>query len=479
MIKVRIETLGCRLNQLESEAIATSFKNNNYEISMESVSAKTVGDEQTLICVLNTCTVTQKSEQKARRIIRLQLKKFPKSVVIVTGCYAQVAKDEIEKIDPRICVVPGLVKSRILNLADVTNEYFKSHPDTADFSSFDFINFINEKLFNAPVLKNDFPEAAFKLYTDKFNAHSRASLKIQDGCNNNCSYCAIHKARGHSVSIDVETATQRVIELENQGQSEVVITTVNIGQYKSEYNGEIYNFAKLLNHLLKNTSKINFRISSLYPEIVDDEFCEVIKNDRVRPHFHISVQSGSDKILKLMNRNYVANDVLVACKRLKIAKKSPFIACDIITGFPGETDEDFELTLKLCKDSGFTWIHAFPYSERPGTDAVKLPNKVPQSISGERAKRLTEFAINSKIEYINSFKGNILSAILETEKKPLLASSGNNSVIYHAMTENFIHCEILSLKKMELNKTVQLRILDSLPGRIIKGGEIEAAAEFI
>ena len=193
------------------------------------------------------------------------------------------------------------MKSRIANVPDLLNDYLKEKT----WDGQDFAEIINNQITNIPQAKVGFPEESFKFSTSSFISHSRASLKIQDGCNSNCSYCTIHKARGHSVSIPIETAIKRVLELEKAGQEEVVITSVNIGQYKSLYQGQTINFTKLLRILLEESKKIKFRISSLYPEVVDDVFCEVIKNPRVCPHFHISVQSGSDKILKLMNRAYI------------------------------------------------------------------------------------------------------------------------------------------------------------------------------
>lgn len=474
MSNIHIETLGCRLNQIESESAAQFFLKQDFSVSMKPVTAASIVDEQTMLCVINTCTVTLKAEQKARRIIRLMLKLFPNALVIVTGCYAQLSPMEIAQMDERIFVLPGQIKSRIIEIPGL----LKSFLELQKWNPLEFIT----KLRSVTQIQqkiSDVAENSFSLSATSFLAHSRASLKIQDGCNSSCSYCAIHMARGKSVSIDVQTAINRVVELEEKNFDEVVLTTVNISQYASEYQGQIINFAKLLKLMIQNTCKINFRISSLYPQIVDDEFCSIISDPRVRPHFHISVQSGSDNILKAMNRAYKAEAVLNACKKLRQYKKDCFLACDIITGFPGETDEDFNQTMDLCKKCDFSWIHAFPYSERPGTKAVTLKNKIPQSVSNERAKKITSWAIENKIKYIEKFKGTQLSAILETKKKSLIENPLNNINTYHAMTENFIHCEIKSEKELDLNKQVKIKILSPLPERIKKGGEIEASAQII
>ena len=476
MSEIRIETLGCRLNQIESESVARIFLDNGFSVSMEGVTSSSAEDCQTLLSIINTCTVTQKAEQKARRLIRLILKKYPNAALVVTGCYAQLAGAQIEAIDKRICVLGGQVKSRL----SLIPELLKNQKDEISNAQ-NFAQKIKEVIASMPAKKSGFPEESFKLSTSAFLSHSRASLKIQDGCNCNCSYCAIHIARGHSVSLDVQSAIERVQELEVKGHDEVVLTTVNIGQYRGAYKDGFCDFSELLQILLLNTKKIRFRISSLYPEIVNEKFCRVISDERVQPHFHISVQSGSDKILNLMNRQYKAGDVEKACKMLKQAKGQPFLACDIITGFPSETEEDFELTMKLCRVCDFAWVHAFPYSERPGTVAAGMKNKVPQAISGERAKELTDWAIAQKIKYVESFIGKELTAILETARRPAALSPANNAsrVVYHAVTENFIHCEIVTNAKSLENHAAKIRIKTVLSERIKKGGDIEASAEFI
>ncbi|MBP5568667.1 MAG: tRNA (N(6)-L-threonylcarbamoyladenosine(37)-C(2))-methylthiotransferase MtaB [Treponema sp.] len=472
MKTIRIETLGCRLNQIESEAAAHYFLK-DFDVQMQGLSAKATEDKNTVLVIINTCTVTQKAEQKARRIIRLALKKYENAALLITGCYAQLSAPELLKMDKRIIVLGGQIKSRLVEVPSLLKNYLEENKWKAEA----FAEFLNNSIKSKPQEKLNFPEESFKLAGTSFLSHSRAALKIQDGCNNNCSYCAIHMARGHSVSIDAEVAIKRVQELEEKGNEEVVLTTVNIGQYKSEYKGKEIRFPGLLKLLLENTKSIRFRISSLYPEVVDDEFCRVIKDQRVQPHFHLSVQSGSNKILKLMNRVYKAEDVLNACKKLKTAKENPFIACDIITGFPGETNDDFDLTYKLCKDCDFTWIHAFPYSERPGTKAIELPQKVPQSVSDERARKLNELAVKNKIEYIKIFIDKPMDAILETVKSSQLFAG--NIIHYHAVTSNFLHCEIISKETREQRKLVKIKILSPMEDRIQKGGELEARAVFV
>lgn len=478
-IKIRFETLGCRLNQIESEAAASFFTDLGFSVEMEGLSAKTAADPAIYLFVVNTCAVTQKAEQKARRLIRLMLKNFPKAAVLVTGCYAQLSAEDLCAMDSRICVLKGQLKSRIEKAPEILADFLKKSP----WNPSEFALHLTKTLESLPVEKPGFPENSFKLSTDSFIAHSRSSLKIQDGCNNNCSYCTINIARGHSVSLDVQTVLERVKALEKAGQSEIVITTVNIGQYKGAWKGDFLNFTELLKLCLEITSTIRFRISSLYPEVVDDEFCKVIQNPRVQPHFHISVQSGSDSVLKAMNRRYKSSDVAEACRRLRAAKKNPFIACDLITGFPGETDECFEDTLNLAKACGFTWIHAFPYSERPGTAAIHFKNKVPQNVSGQRAQKLTDFAISSKINYIEENIGKELFAVLELNRTPkIITVEGRKTRIYHAVTENFLHVEI-SVPEEDAEKikkaAVLVKITEVMEENLRKGGELECRGQLI
>ena len=193
----------------------------------------------------------------------------------------------------------------------------------------------------------------------------------------------------------------------------------------------------------------------------------------MRPHFHISVQSGSNKILELMNRKYKREDVIKACRDLRAVKPDCFLACDIITGFPSETAEDFAQTMDLCNQCDFTWVHSFPFSERPGTPACGMKPKIPQSVSQSRAKALNKWAVLQKTSYIKSFIGKPLTAIIEKQQP----SSAPNYYVYNCMTENFIHCQVTSVKPLKESQSHTIVIQDLLLTNIHKGGEIEAIAK--
>lgn len=538
---VHFETLGCRLNQIESESAARFFADSGFAVDMESLTAAAPAPDNTVVSVVNTCTVTGKAEQKARRLIRLLLRKMPASCVLVTGCYAQLEVEAIRALDSRVCVLPGSRKDLLADIPQELCRYLRvtgwnkygdglaltsfmtelvaqlsaQNPASGNTKSQDGgVELQSSAGENASVEKasgeknpggkrsikrlgGSLParkgleslagkklvpstSPVFRLSTDTFFAHSRSSIKIQDGCNCECTYCRIHLARGRAVSLDVDSVVGRVRQLEARGQQEVVLTGVNLSQYRGEWKGGCLNLVGLLAQILERTSFIRIRISSLYPESVDQELCTVIAHPRIQPYFHLSVQSGSDKILRLMQRPYRSQQVYQAVELLRQAKDRPFIACDIIAGFPDETEEDFELTKEMCQTCNFAWIHAFPFSPRPGTPAATMKGQVPQAVAGERVKWLTTFAIGSKCTYISLWKGQIVSAITERNRQDMRASQdggGHQEQLTHAVTENFIHVELPG--SYPQGTAIRVRIGEPLLDRIRAGDECEASGEAV
>ncbi|MBQ6029356.1 MAG: tRNA (N(6)-L-threonylcarbamoyladenosine(37)-C(2))-methylthiotransferase MtaB [Treponema sp.] len=504
---VHFETLGCRLNQIETEGAAEFFYERGWSVQMASAAARDAEDSSVSLCVLNTCAVTGKAEQKARRTINLLLKKFPAAALIVTGCYAQLSPVQIAAMDERAVVLPGKAKSALSKVPEFLEGFLlakQNAPKALEAAGQE--TFAPELLaaalreclqsqgaaqeknlsqgqkapdFLAPPSIGDYASEPFALNPKTFFAHSRSSIKIQDGCDNCCSFCAIHIARGKSVSIPASLALERVVALEDEGQSEVVLTGVNIGQYKGEWRGGTIGIAELLELILERTQKIAVRFSSVYPETVTERFAEAIKNPRVRPHFHISVQSGSDEILKRMNRRYTRQTVIQACRRLKEAKQNPFLACDIITGFPGETDDGFAQTLSLLKEAGFVNAHAFPYSPRPGTAAANFTPKIPERVKDQRVAALNEWSAQAKIAYINSFAGTVRPAIAESARGAAALSVPQGKKLLRATTDNFIHCEILLDQEAASPKDgqpIMVKILAAKEEAVRQGAEWEALA---
>ena len=490
---IHIETLGCRLNQIESESVASFFTSSDYVVQMQSITNAQKENLDVICSIVNTCTVTSKAEQKARRIIRLILKKYPNSICLVTGCYAQVNKEEISNIDDRILVIPGRVKSRLINVPKLIKEFCdcESSVNIADLKKYLELNLCKNE-------ETEVSENAFLLSTDNLIKHSRASIKIQDGCNNRCSYCEICIARGKSVSLDVEEILKQIQKIKASGLKEVVFTTVNIAQYFGKYKNSFVNIAGLLEILLKETTGINFRFSSLYPQIVDEKFANLIIDKRVAPHFHLSVQSGSDNILQKMNRPNKAQTVINAVKLLRQARPEAFIACDIIAGFPTETEEDFCQTKKILSECDFTFVHSFPFSPRPNTVAFNLKPKVIESVTRERVNYLIDFSINQKIKYIKKIAGTVRSAIVENTfnkvkvgKNSELCESASNVenlgqreqlFYFNCVTDNFLHCVVYVKDKNLIPSSkslINVRIIKPLEDRIRTSQEYDCLAELV
>ena len=392
-----VYTLGCKLNQLETEAITDSFSRQGFiPASWNSPDAA--------FRVINTCTVTSMAEQKARRVIRKILRDYPMACLIVTGCYAQMEQEALASLKEgsgRLFVIPGESKDRLLDLG--------MHLEKAGVLSAENPAALPEIISSFANDKNEAGDGTFRFKPENFSAHSRGFLKIQDGCDSHCSYCRVGQARGKSRSLEADEALRELKALEQKGFAEAVLTGVNITQYN---NSEL-RLASLIDFLLKGTERIRLRLSSIEPEGLNEEFFRIIKNKRIRPHFHLSVQSGSSDVLKKMGRHYSSMEIEETLKQLRSVRDDPFLACDIIAGFPGETEVDFQKTLELCKRSAFAWIHAFPFSPRPGTEAASFSGKVSESEATKRVKLLTELANLGRKQYIERWIGREVEAIVE------------------------------------------------------------------
>jgi threonylcarbamoyladenosine tRNA methylthiotransferase MtaB len=396
MLRVAFRTLGCKLNQLESESLADAFRRSGAEV--------VPFDEGADLFIVNTCTVTSKAEQKARRAIRSALSSRPGSVVIVTGCYAQMDPQAIVALDERAVVVPGDEKDFVLDLAAWLAERWQGHGDLLDAVIEWRMGMVDTA---RPGGCRESDRFAFK--PEAFVFHSRPAMKIQDGCDNRCSYCRVCLARGPSLSLGADEALARVRALEAAGRAEVVLTGVNISQFRDGDRG----FPELLAALLAGTTRMAFRISSFEPERIDDRFLEVFAHPRVRPHAHLPVQSGSDSVLARMARAYRRDKVLGSIDALRRVKGDLFLAADFIAGFPGETDADFADTLDLAQRCGFSWIHAFPFSPRPGTKAFGMRPMVPEREAGERVDALNDLARRGRAAYLGRQIGSTVEAVLE------------------------------------------------------------------
>jgi len=417
MFTVLIQTLGCKLNQLESEAVAEAFGKSGFTLCKPSSGASPS------VIVINTCTVTSKADQKARRVIRKALRDYPESCVLVTGCYAGLNKEDLLKLESN-----GGRRLFVFNKEDILKlpQYFCDKDNNFDADGIiNKLKIINEQLSENFEQRQENREDVFQFNPSQFSVHTRGLLKIQDGCDKHCTYCRIRLARGQSVSLDAKTALERLRILE-ENHAEAVLTGVNICQYRDEKNAA--SLARLLEYLLSGTEKIALRLSSLAPESIDEDFANVLSHKRIRPHFHLSIQSGSKKVLEKMGRNYNANTIEEAIALLRRAKDDPFLACDIITGFPGETEVEFEETYNLCKKTGFAWIHVFPYSKRPGTSAWSFPGTVQEKEVSRRVRLFTDLANQGRADYVRRWLG------CETD---VLVEKGDGKHC-HGVSENYL-----------------------------------------
>jgi len=389
-------TLGCKLNQVETEALAASFIRNGIELS--------AGKQPPDIIIINTCTVTSKSEQKARRVIRQFLKQYPEALLIITGCYAQVEYEYLLRSFGKgrgAAVIPQAEKDLLLQLPEV----LKQHPDFAASSRYEKYQHVSR------FLKQDKKGGrnVFAFHTREYSFHSRAFLKIQDGCDNFCAYCRVPLARGRSVSLDPGVIIQRARQLVHAGFREIVLTGVNISAYKYDS----YDLTQLISMLLKSTRHVRFRLSSLEPEDIDARFCRVLDNDNICPHFHLPIQSGSESVLSAMNRRATPQSIAAAVRLLRGVRSDAFIAADIIVGFPGETQEDFEATRKLVLELNLSKLHVFPFSPRPGTRAFGMRGRVTSSEVKRRSRILLELSKELLEDFLKSWQEKEVSVILE------------------------------------------------------------------
>jgi threonylcarbamoyladenosine tRNA methylthiotransferase MtaB len=316
-------------------------------------------------------------------------------------------------------------------------------------------------------------KASFRFRPSGFSFHSRAFLKIQDGCDKRCAYCRVSIARGKSRSLEAADALAALRDLEAKGFAEAVLTGVNLNQYKSALPG-VVDLPGLLEYLLEGTERIRIRLSSIEPGVFSSRFIRAVSHERVRPHFHLSLQSGSDAILRRMGRVYRAGEAMEGIEQLRTAKDDPFLACDIIAGFPGETAGEFEKTWEFCSRAGFAWIHAFPFSPRPGTPAWNFQDPVPEREAGQRTGRLGLLARRFRKEYVNRWTGREIELIVEADR-------GKTPGFIAGLTDNYLRLFVPVEKKTSLppGSLWRCRIRPGREGENPDTRRFDAAADLI
>ncbi|OXS63005.1 tRNA (N(6)-L-threonylcarbamoyladenosine(37)-C(2))-methylthiotransferase MtaB [Rossellomorea vietnamensis] len=384
MPSVAFHTLGCKVNHYETEAIWQLFKEEGYE----RVEYDSIAD----VYVINTCTVTNTGDKKSRQVIRRAIRKNPDGVICVTGCYAQTSPAEIMAI-PGVDVVVGTQDRR--KMLTYIEEYKKERQP---------INGVTNIMKNRVYEELDVPA-----FTDR----TRASLKIQEGCNNFCTFCIIPWARGLMRSRDPEEVIHQAQQLVDAGYKEIVLTGIHTGGYGEDMKD--YNLAMLLKDLEQKVKGLKrIRISSIEASQLTDEVIEVIdQSDIVVRHLHIPLQSGSNTVLKRMRRKYTMEFFAERLEKLKKALPGLAVTSDVIVGFPGETEEEFMETYHFIKEHKFSELHVFPYSKRTGTPAARMDDQIDEDIKNERVHRLIELSNQLAKEYASEFENEVLEVIPE------------------------------------------------------------------
>ncbi len=381
MKKVSFYTLGCKLNQSETAILAEQFIKNEYEI--------VPFDQPADVCVVNTCTVTAKTDYRCRQMIRRAKKISPNAKIAVVGCYAQLQPSEIRKINGVDLVLGSDRKFELVRLLDEQPEGFQQViSDNYDFQ--------------CP-------------WPGHFWDHTRGFLKIQDGCNNRCSYCTVPLARGDSRSDTIENICRRAKILAKRGHKELVLTGVHIGMYGQDLKLPI-NLTDVVRKVETIRGVERIRLSSLEPREINDELLQLIKQSKkVCRHLHVPLQTGDDKVLQRMNRNYDSSTFTDIIKKINFNLPEAGLGTDIIVGFPGETEEQFNNTKKLVEQLPFTYLHVFSYSKRPGTDAAIFTEQINPKIIKKRSEILREIAQNKKAEFYRSQVKKVVNVLWEEQ----------------------------------------------------------------
>ncbi|MGQ8947585.1 tRNA (N(6)-L-threonylcarbamoyladenosine(37)-C(2))-methylthiotransferase MtaB [Bacillus altitudinis] len=402
---VAFHTLGCKVNHYETEAIWQLFKEAGYE--------RKDYESKADVYVINTCTVTNTGDKKSRQVIRRAIRHNPDGVICVTGCYAQTSPAEIMAI-PGVDIVVGTQDRH--KLLGYIEEYRRERQP---------INGVGN-IMKARV----FEELDVPAFTDR----TRASLKIQEGCNNFCTFCIIPWARGLLRSRDPEEVINQAQQLVDAGYKEIVLTGIHTGGYGEDLKD--YNFAKLLKELDERVAGLKrIRISSIEASQITDEVIEVLdQSDKIVRHLHIPLQSGSNTVLKRMRRKYTMEFFAERLTKLKKALPGLAVTSDVIVGFPGETEEEFMETYNFVKDHQFSELHVFPYSKRTGTPAARMEDQVDENVKNERVHRLIALSDQLAKEYASAYEGDVLEIIPEESFKE---QEGTHN-LYVGYTDNYM-----------------------------------------
>ena len=400
-MKIAFKTLGCRVNLYETDALASRFKAAGYEIADSDSAAD--------VFVVNTCTVTNTSDQKCRQAIRQIRRKHPEALIAVTGCMVNHRKEELLQSGIADYVIDNERKAALF---DIIDEHFRTgHSDPEGY---------DRDLFSY--------HPAFDTF------HTRSLIKIHDGCNNFCSYCIIPMVRGRSTSRPADDIYNNVREVVAHGFKEVVLTGVNMGRYQYEDT----NFEQLVENILAIDGDFRVRVSSIEPDQFSDHFLQLFQHEKLAPHMHICLQSGSDDTLKRMHRFYTVAQFRDMCQRIKAFRPDFNLTTDIIVGFPGETEQTFKESCDFAREIGFSHIHTFKYSVRTGTKAAVMPDQVPESVKAERSEVMRQISLENKLSYFKLMQGRKQKMLVERiDSKGIARGYGENYLPIIATPKGF------------------------------------------
>ncbi len=384
-MKVFFHTLGCKVNQYETQEMREQLNKNGYEV--------TENEAEASVFVINSCTVTSESDRKTRQCVRHYKKKYPESTVVLTGCMPQSFPEMVEKLT-EADIVLGNKNNKLL--VSSLNEYFNSSCR---------ILHMEQHKSGEPLISSGITS---------FEERTRATLKIEDGCDRFCSYCIIPKARGRIRWKPIDDIKTEVNALANNGYREIVLVGINLSAYGK---GSTLDLADAILAVSENEKIERIRLGSLEPDHISDELIEkMAKCNKLCPQFHISLQSGCDEILKKMNRHYTSDEYFALCEKLRSAFKDCTLTTDIMVGFPQESDVNFETTKEFAKKVGFEKIHIFPYSRRSGTVADKMDGQIEKRIKSQRVAELSQIAKEIRNEFLNKQIGKTLSVLIESRQ---------------------------------------------------------------
>ena len=426
-MKVAVCTLGCKVNTYESEYAINKFIQKGYELT-------TFDDESADVYLINTCTVTNTSDQKSRKMIRQARNKNKNAVVVAMGCFTQIRDNDNAIMDFVDVVIGNNDKSKIVDLVE------------------DYINNKNKILNIKDINKEAFDDMEMSV----FNTRTRALVKVEDGCENFCTYCIIPYVRGKVRSKDPKKVIEEVTRLTNNGYSEIVLTGIHTGHYGTDL--ENFDFSDLLTELEKIDNLKRIRISSIEIVELNDKFLSVLKKSKkIVNHIHIPLQAGSDHILKLMNRRYDKKYFLDRINKIRSIRPNIAITTDVIVGFPNETEEDFNETIEFVKEVNFAGGHVFPYSIRRGTLAAKMDGQLTKEEKHNRCKTLINSFNELEENYYKSNIGKVLKVIPETYQDGCLTGH----------TDNYLKVRFKGCKAL-IGKIVDVT-LDSYDNKLING----------